>query len=288
MRIFRATAGLSAVLLSWPAAVFAANFVVLRPAANLHAAPNADAEVVSQAIYGTNLEVVENNNNWSRVRTADDYLGWVHKALVTRADNRYGEGKRTAKVTSLFASLYRETSVTKHMPLITVPFETRLEVTGSSVVDNEKWLQLILPDGKAAWMLEGDATLIPEKLTVRGMVELSRQFLGLPYLWGGTSTFGFDCSGFTQMLERQRGLMMPRDASMQATWSGSTPVGRVELRAGDLLYFGSADKKVNHTGMYLGNGEFINATRHLKPVVQICKLSDPHWSRSFVTARRVK
>ena len=288
MRIFRATACLSAALLPWPAAVFAANFVVLRPAANLHAAPNADAEVVSQAIYGTNLEVVENNNNWSRVRTADDYSGWVHKALVTKADNRYGEGKRTAKVTSLFASLYRETSVTKHMPLITVPFETRLEVTGSSVVDNEKWLQLILPDGKAAWMLEGDATLSPEKLTVRGMVELSRQFLGLPYLWGGTSTLGFDCSGFTQMLERQRGLMMPRDASMQATWSGSTPVERVELRAGVLLYFGSADKKVNHTGMYLGNGEFINATRHLKPVVQICKLSDPHWSRSFVTARRVK
>lgn len=288
MRIFPATAFLSAALFLSPDAVFAANFVVLRPAANLHAAPNADSEVVTQAIYGTNLEVMENSNNWSKVRTPDEYSGWIHKALVTRANNRYGEGKKTAKVTSLFASLYREASVTKHQPLITVPFETRLDVSGDSEVEGEKWLQLILPDGKTAWMLEGDVTLNPEKLTVRAVVELSKQFLGLPYLWGGTSTFGFDCSGFVQMLERQRGVTMPRDAGAQATWTGSTTVGRVELRAGDLLYFGSPDKKINHTGMYLGNGEFINATRHLKPVVQICKLSDPHWSKAFITARRAK
>ena len=288
MRIFRATACLSAALLPWPAVLCAANFVVLRPTANLHTAPSADAEVVSQAIYGTNLEVIENRNNWSRVRTADDYAGWIHKALVMRSDARYAEGKRTAKVTSLFASLYREASVTTHQPLITVPFETRLEVAGDSVVDGENWLQLNLPDGRPAWMLGGDATLDPKKLSVHAMVELSKQFLGLPYLWGGTSTFGFDCSGFMQILVRQRGIHMPRDASVQAIWDGSTPVDRAALRAGDLLYFGSAGKKVNHTGMYLGNGEFINATRHLKPVVQICKLSDPHWSKAFVTARRVK
>ena len=127
------------------------------------------------------------------MRGADEYTGWVHKALVLRSDARYGEGKRTAKVTSLFASLYREASVTRHQPLVTVPFVTCVEVAGDSVVDGENWLQLNLPDGKAAWMLGGDATLNPEKLSVHAMVELSRQFLGLPYLWGGTSTFGFDC-----------------------------------------------------------------------------------------------
>ena len=111
------------------------------------------------------------------------------------------------------------------------------------------------------------------------MVELGKQYLGLPYLWGGRSTFGFDCSWFVQMLERQRGIMMPRDAGVQAAWDG--------VARGDLLYFG-ADKKVNNTGMYVGSGEFINATRHLKPVMHICKLSDPHWSKAFVTARRVK
>src|SRR6185369_2260421 len=132
--------------------------------------------------------------------------------------------------------------------------ETKLEVIGDSVAGGERWLQVRLPDKKPAWMLSGDTKSKPEKLSVRKMVELSKQFLGLPYLWGGTTTFGFDCSGFTQMLQRQRGTMMPRDTGLQAAWQGATPVDRAALRAGDLLFFGSPDKKINHTGMYLGNG----------------------------------
>jgi hypothetical protein len=289
MRILRATAlwtGLCAFAST--SALFAANVVVLRPAANLHSAPSADADVVSQAVYGANLEVIEDKNNWSRVRSADEYTGWILKAWVRRSDQQYAVEGRIAKVTSLFASLYREASVTKHQPIATVPFETKLEVLGDSIVGEESWLQVRLPDQRVAWMLSGDAALNPEKLSLRAMLDLSKQFLGLPYLWGGTSTFGFDCSGFSQMLQRQRGVTMPRDTGMQATWTGAVPVERAALRPGDLLFFGSSNQKINHTGLYLGNGEFINATRHLKPVVQICKLSDPHWSKAYVTARRVK
>jgi hypothetical protein len=292
MRIFGAKARRTAALLVWPLLaaswMSAATVVVLRPAANLHAEPNADSEVVSQAIYGANLEVIEDKNNWSRVRGADEYMGWIHKAWVLRSDQPYAASGRVAVVSSLFASVYRETSVTRHAPIVTVPFETKLEVIGDSTAGDERWLQVRLPDQKTAWMLNGDTNTNSEKLSVRAMVDLSRQFLGLPYLWGGTSTFGFDCSGFMQMLERQRGVTMPRDTGLQADWPGVTPVERSSLRVGDLLFFGSPDKKINHTGMYLGNGEFINATRHLKPVVQICKLSDPHWSKAYVTARRVK
>src|SRR5258707_9820431 len=186
MRIFAVTACRKWATLLWPlmlsSTVLAANVVVLRPAANLHSAPNADAEVVSQAIYGANLEVLEDKNNWSRVRSPDEYTGWIHKAWVLRSDQPYAASGRIAKVTSLFASLYREASVTKHPPITTIPFETKLEVIGDAVAGEEKWLQIQLPDKKAAWMLSGDATLNPEKLSVREMVELSRQFLGLPYL----------------------------------------------------------------------------------------------------------
>ncbi len=288
MGIFRATACVSATLPFWGVALFGANLVVLRPVANLHSAPTAEAEVVSQAIYGTNLELIEEKNNWSRVRMPDDYTGWIHKALVWRSDQPYAAGDHVAKVTSLFANLYREASVTKHQPIATVPFGTKLEITAESVVEQESWTQVKLPDQRSAWMLSGDATTNLEKRTVHAVLELSKQFLGLPYLWGGTSTFGFDCSGLMQLLMRERGSSLPRDASLQAAWPGAATVERAGLRPGDLLYFGSADKKINHTGMYLGSGEFINATRHLKPVVQICKLSDPHWSKAYVTARRAK
>ena len=141
------------------------------------------------------------------------------------------------------------------------------------------------------WILPGQLTAAaaqPKAMTIPEMIALSRRFAGLPYLWGGTSTFGYDCSGFTQMLCRRRGVVMPRDANLQAEWSGVAAVDRNALRPGDLLFFGSSAQKITHTGMYIGNGEFINATTHEKPVIQICKLMDPHWSKLFVAARRVK
>src|SRR3954471_5159689 len=120
MSIFGATACQRAALYVWPLLwtswMSAATVVVMRPAANLYSAPNADAEVVSQAIYGANLEVLEDKNNWSRVRSTDEYTGWIHKAWVLRSDQPYAASGRIAKVTSLFASLYREASVTKHPP----------------------------------------------------------------------------------------------------------------------------------------------------------------------------
>ena len=137
-------------------------------------------------------------------------------------------------------------------------------------------------------MQTGDVTLNASRLSTAEMLALSRKFLGLPYTWGGTSSFGYDCSGFTQMLERRRGVNMPRDAQPQAEWSGVAPVERKDLEPGDLLYFGSSEKHITHTGMYLGEGKFINATTHLTPMVRIDDLNDPYWTRLLVAIRRVK
>jgi cell wall-associated NlpC family hydrolase len=90
------------------------------------------------------------------------------------------------------------------------------------------------------------------------------------------------------MLVRQRGIMMPRDADVQANWSGVTPVERKDLQPGDLLFFGGSAAKITHTGMYIGNGEFIHDTTHTHPEVQISKLDDMPWAKLLVAARRVK
>lgn len=118
------------------------------------------------------------------------------------------------------------------------------------------------------------------------MVQFSHRFLGLPYTWGGTSSFGYDCSGFVQMLMRQRGYYIPRDADVQAAWSDFESVTVSDLRAGDLLFFGNKDK-ITHTGMYIGNGKFIQATVHEHPVIQISSL-DKYWRSSLQAQRRVK
>ena len=244
-----------------------------------------DSDVVSQAIFGTNVAVIEGDAAWSKIRTPDGYTGWVNTSQLVRTAQPWAASAGSLEVVSLFAHLYREKSVTKHAPLLTVPFETRLEPgTGA----DERWLEVILPDRRSAWVQRGDVLAASSNLDVIGMVALSRRFLGLPYTWGGTSSFGYDCSGFTQMLQRRRGVSMPRDAHDQAAWDGVVAVERDALEAGDLLFFGSGADKITHTGMYLGDGEFIHATAHEKPVIQIGKLGDPHWTKLLVSARRNK
>jgi cell wall-associated NlpC family hydrolase len=184
------------------------------------------------------------------------------------------------------AHVYREPNVTVHAPLLTAPFETRLEVSGNG--SEAGWLQVRLVDGRAGWVQAGDVAFDRKPLSRAEMLALSRRFLGLPYTWGGTSSYGYDCSGFVQMLERQHGVQLPRDAQLQADWKGAVPVSRRNLEPGDLLYFGRSDKQITHTGMYLGEGKFINATTYQTPTVRIEDLSDPHWVGLLVAARRVK
>ena len=90
------------------------------------------------------------------------------------------------------------------------------------------------------------------------------------------------------MLVRQRGIILPRDASLQVKWDGVEVVDRKDLQPGDLLYFGDSIHHVTHTGMYIGNGEFIHDTVHERPMVQISRLNDAPWTTLLVAARRVK
>ncbi len=262
--------------------------VVTQPVANMYSRPSEDADVVSQAIYGSNVTFIEQKGNWIRVRTADRYEGFMPASSLRRADRAYAAEGRVAQVENLFANLYREPSVTKHAPLLTVPFETRLEVVTEPETENRRWIQARLPDDRPAWVQRGDVTLDSRPVSIDATIALSKRFLGIPYLWGGTSSFGYDCSGFTQMLCRRRGVILPRDAAPQSRWEGVKPVERAALQPGDLLFFGESAGKITHTGMYIGNGEFINATTHDRPMVQISRLDDPHWQRLFVAARRLK
>ena len=257
--------------------------VVNLPVANMFSRASDDADVVSQAIFGTTVAVLEGDAKWSKIRTPDGYTGWVQSASVVPSDRPYAA--KTVEVVNLFAHVYREKSVARHQPLLTLPFESRLELgTGS----DEGWLEVTLPDRRSAWVQRGDVLSDAQKLDLTGMIEFSRRFLGLPYTWGGASSFGYDCSGFTQMLQRRRGVSMPRDAHQQEAWDGVMPIEKDALAPGDLLFFGPDGIKITHTGLYLGGGEFIHATTHERPVVQISRLADPHWTKLFISARRTK
>ena len=264
-------------------------YVVVRPVANMYREPNANSDVVSQAIYASNVTMIQTKRHWVRIMTSDEYKGWTERANLRKLSRQpYAWRGLTVRVSQLSANLYREPDVTKHAPVFTIPWESRLEVLSDEVPDNKRWLKVRLPDYSEAFIQKGDVSSDFAPLTIDQMISVARKFLGVTYTWGGSSSFGFDCSGFTQMLERQRGVIMPRDADVQAKWSGVSEVQREDLRPGDLLFFGRGAEHITHTGMYIGNGEFIHDTTHEHPVVQISKLDDAPWTELLVAARRIK
>lgn len=265
------------------------DFVVAKPVINVFAKAEAASEVISQAIYGTDVATLEKRADWYNIRTADGYTGWVEasglKALNT---GTYAPEDRLVRVSGLGVNIYRDPDVTTHAPLLQLPWEARLELTSEKRDHTSRWLQVRLVDGQTAWVQQGDVAQETSPLTIDETLQLAKRFLGITYTWGGVSSFGFDCSGFTQMLVRQRGIIMPRDADIQAAWSGVTAVERKDLQPGDLLFFGGSSSKITHTGMYIGGGQFIHDTTHEHPGVQISTLDDMPWTKILVAARRVK
>jgi cell wall-associated NlpC family hydrolase len=272
--------------------------VVVVPVANMYSKPTEKADVVSQAIYGSNVKLLEARGEWSRIQTPDHYRGWTpsrYLRIILTGDG-YATAGPTVQVESLFANIYAEPDVTKRKPVVTIPFEAKLEVVPDDPKaaakghkeTHEGWLHIRLAGQTLAWIQAGDVTADPKSLTIPESIELAKRFLGVPYLWGGRSSYGFDCSGFTQMLVRARGINMPRDADQQAAWKGLARIERKDLHAGDLLFFGSSEKEITHTGMYIGDGQFIHDTTNGHPVVQVSRLDDEPWTRVLVACRRVK
>ena len=280
--------------------------VVVVPVANMYSHPSDKSDVVSQAIYGSNVKLLVARGEWSRIQTDDHYKGWVpsrHLRIIL-SGNGYATSGTVVQVDSLFANVYNEPDVTKHKPVVTIPYGVRLErvaensevaskstankFAAKQIQSHEGWIQVYLPDRRNAWVQESDVVADPKPMSIPESIELGKRFLGLPYLWGGRSSFGFDCSGFTQLLVRARGVTMPRDADQQAAWNGVTAVERTDLQPGDLLFFGASAKSITHTGMYIGDGQFIQDTTNGRPVVKISRLDDDPWTKLLVACRRIK
>jgi cell wall-associated NlpC family hydrolase len=263
--------------------------VVAKPVVNMYHNSSATSDVVSQALYGTGVTILKNAQDWLNIKTADGYTGWVEASEMKMLNGgSYAAGENAVRVAGLSANIYSEADVTRHAPILQLPWESRLELAPGQAKTTGRWLQVKLVDGQAAWVQRGDVSEDSAPLNIPGMLQLAHRFLGVTYTWGGVSSFGFDCSGFTQMLERQRGIVMPRDADLQAAWSSVVPVDRKDVQPGDLLFFGSSAAKITHTGMYLGDGEFIHDTTHDHPGVQISRLDDMPWTQLLVAIRRVK
>jgi len=238
---------------------------------NLRAKPSYTSEMVSQALMGTPVRILKKSGGWLLVQTPDMYLGWVDgESLVSLDQNEYHRWKSSARL------LYAER--TGDVLADTETGGLVSDIVAGCIVELKDSLrgyyQVSLPDRRNGYILKekcvlfkkftDNTTIDPEEL-----VSVARSFMGVPYLWGGTSPKGFDCSGFIKTIYFLNGIITARDASQQ--FKHGIEINRSgypdSLNPGDLLFFGSysdGEPRASHVGMYIGNTEFIHASGMVK------------------------
>jgi cell wall-associated NlpC family hydrolase len=243
----------------------------------------------TQALYGAKVYLLGTSGSWSRVAVAGQptprdrwgYPGWVPTRQLTAAEPP--STGRAAVISRATAGLFETPELTGRV--LEVSYGTRLAVaatTGGAV-------EVVLADGahafvpRAAVILRETGAARPPLSGARLVAE-ARRFLGLQYLWAGTSGFGVDCSGFTHLLFKTLGVTIPRDAGPQAN-AGRPVATRRALRAGDLVFFRGPSGTIHHVGLCVGDGRMIHAPATGRPVAIVSLASEPYRSE-FAGGRR--
>ncbi len=221
----------------------------IHPFAPLRAEASDTAEMVSQLMFGDMVEILAEDRQWRHVRNqADAYEGWVdHKALV-EVDETW-----LSSVTSwsyLFAdSLKAQLKHDNGVEVLPLILGARIpQIAGTSLKELDLGgVSIAFPQD-----YEAEANWAPHQIAA-----LSAKYLGTPYLWGGKSLAGIDCSGLTQMVYAMCGIQLPRDAAQQVEIG--TEVDFEARKEGDLAYFAKPGGKVTHVGIVLAGNEIRHA-----------------------------
>lgn len=266
-----------------PALLASMLFYVNKPVIDMRKHPNDNAEIVSQAYYTEQVNILEETPEWLKIETTvDHYQGWIKNLGICKRSSVFLSNPNdiVAKVNRCAAHLYGLED-TIYGPILTVPFDSRLEVIEPKDESHSRWIKVGLVDGREAFIQRGDVTLNTDLLDITKISSLSLNFLNLPYTWGGRSSFGYDCSGFVQMLYRQMGLHLPRDSVDQMKWKKFKSISLGELSPGDLIFFGFDQDKIRHVGLYIGDHKFIHSNvSENAPYIHISCLKDSDWNGS--------
>ncbi|MFZ3578572.1 NlpC/P60 family protein [Virgibacillus sp. DJP39] len=245
--------------------------------------------VQSQLLYGETVEVTLIDGDWAQVviptqpsnKDNRGYPGWVPLIQLEKVEKEYWDQSKSAAVISKKAWLEGDNGE----KVMKLSYMTCLPVLG----EHPRKIEVATPNGtrilpnEVVHIYETKAGL--EKKNGTAIVEAGEQFMDLAYFWGGMSSFGYDCSGFSYATHKACGYQIPRDATEQAEAGEHVAYG--DLLPGDLLFFAYEEGKgdLHHVGIYYGNGQMIHSRTNGK-AVEITNIADTVYEKELCEMRR--
>jgi cell wall-associated NlpC family hydrolase len=270
----------------------------------MRAEPDYESALETQSLMGTVVEIIGEEGYWRQVVTPEPYTAWcTNLGLVEMTPEQINEYKAapkyicTAYHSGVYVSPYMKSERMSDLSmgnLLRVVFTEGRKV-GPSVVKKEKqkWAEVVLPDGRKGWTPLADLESFEKwaqkpKPSENRIIATAKMFIGTPYLWGGASSKGLDCSGLVRLTWFMNGYLLPRNASQQVHLGREIIVTadhsvtrdsekfydemcrRIEnLKPGDLVFFGNPETRwkkesITHVGIYIGNGEIIHASHKVR------------------------
>lgn len=267
-------------------------------------APDYESALETQELMGTIVEIVGESSYWREIVSPQPYKAWTtEKTLVEMTSEEIQEYKEAPKYmfAELYGHIYMEPSEKSQTicDLVGGDVMRMVHKNGKAVIKG-RWAMVMLPSGKTGWVKKSAVEELGERIDIRmgegsgnmisrermeAIISSAHQLLGVPYLWGGMSAKGVDCSGLVRISAIMNGVLLPRNASQMIKCG--IPVQLDQLQRGDLVFFGTAasDEKpmrVTHVGIYLGDNHII----HSSHLVRINSL-DPEAPDYYENAHRL-
>ncbi|MBR4882884.1 MAG: C40 family peptidase [Bacteroidales bacterium] len=242
------------------------------------------AESATQVMMGTPLQILEKKDGWTRAITPEGYISWVSSGSITYMDKAEFDAYQAAKkviVTTKYATMYEGPSASSQMVSDVVWGNILLDKGAQGA-----WQKVAISDGREGYVLKSDVTdfnkwLDSRNPTAENIIATAKQFIGVPYMWGGTSIKAVDCSGFCKSTYFLNGIVLARDASQQCLTGDGVDISKyvdggeytrealANLKKGDLIFFGTKatpekKERITHVGIYIEDGIFIHSATKVR------------------------
>lgn len=258
----------------------------------LRGEPRSGAELVSQAIMGTPVKVLECDGGMSRVQTPDGYIAYVtDSSLQFLSADGFAAWKKARRVvvTANLSMAYEKPVENIDAAVSDLLLGNILEYKGETA----GFVQVSLPDGRTGYVKKTDVKEFSEwakqNFDMPTIERSARRMMGTPYLWGGMSAKMADCSGFVRTAYFSNGIILQRDASQQALTGKKIDPKKwmTEAEPGDLIFIGTKSGKVTHVAMYIGNGKYIHSSGRVK-INSMDKSASDFLDYNFLSMSRIK